>query len=246
MKILGQILVWGSLAVGAMAAATAYLVSLDASDEQILGLTLADPAGSVPQPDGKSKPIAEKDAEVTAELLDALRAAGVANVRVKEFSLGRWRGKTYFLLSLVGLALGAWLTRRAGRPAAAGRTDRAPADPPDRILATIRDTVDALRSQLPDLPDRAARLEAVVETVGQLQKAEMAAFVDARPQLTRSLGLAGYAALMDSYAAAERQLNRAWSAAVDTALEEAVSCLDEASLLLEDTGRRVVEPRTTR
>ena len=57
MKSIGQILVWVSLAGGAMCAATAYLVSLDAPDGRLAGLTLAAPAGNVEQPAGTTVPL---------------------------------------------------------------------------------------------------------------------------------------------------------------------------------------------
>ena len=45
-KLLGQLLIWVSLAVGVMSATTAYVVSLDLPDDQLVGLTLASPPES--------------------------------------------------------------------------------------------------------------------------------------------------------------------------------------------------------
>ena len=238
MRILGQFILWGSLVVGVLAAATAYLVSLDAADEQLLELTLANPAGKVEQPDGTSKPIAEKDESVSSELLRRLRDAGVRNIRVKEFSFRRWRGRWFFLLALIGLVIGSLLTRFAARPKRAAESEAGPADSPQHTLEAIQGTIEQLRRQLSEIPERSARLDLIVEQIGELQKTQMVAFVDARPALVSRIGLGGYAALMDSYAAAERQINRAWSAAADEAYEEATACLDEASTLIEDSRRK--------
>ena len=86
MKLVGQLLVWGSLALAALAAATGYLASLEADDKVLIDLTLAAPAGKLDRPEDDGTPIAKKDQKITPQLLAELRRAGVSNVRVKEFS----------------------------------------------------------------------------------------------------------------------------------------------------------------
>jgi len=236
MKTLGQLVLWGSLAGGVLSAATAYLAPLSAPDEKLLGLTLAAPAGRIEKPDAAPLPIARKDQQISAELLSELRSAGVRNVRVKQFGIGRWRGKWFFLLSLVGLAVGGTLVRfsnMSGRPRQGEKTS---ADSPEHLLQKIQSTVEHLRSTVADMSQPGAGMEQIRHEITQLQQTHMAAFVEARPVLVARLGLAGYARLMDSYAAAERQINRAWSAAADNAHEEAAACLDEASALLQERG----------
>ena len=103
----------------------------------------------------------------------------------------------------------------------------------------MRTAIDALKTELGGLPDRSQQLDAIVRQVGEVQKTHVTAFVEARPELISMLGLSGYAALMDSFAAAERKLNRAWSAAVDKAHEEAIVCLDEVASLLEQTQEKL-------
>jgi hypothetical protein len=85
------------------------------------------------------------------------------------------------------------------------------------------------------------RAHLILARVGELQKTHMTAFVEARPLLIVRLGLGGYAELMDRYAAAERQINRAWSAAADGVLAEAVSCLERASELLDEAAARLAQ-----
>lgn len=224
------------MAGGVLAAATAYLVPLSAPDEQLLGLTLAAPAGRIEQPDAAPLPIVRKDQQISGELLAELRGAGVRNVRVKQFGIGRWRGKWFFLLSLVGLAVGGSLVRFSGMSGRARQGEKTSADSPEHLLQEIQSTVEHLRSTVADMSQPVTGMEQLRQEIAQLQKTHMAAFVDARAVLVARLGLAGYARLMDSYAAAERQINRAWSAAADNAHEEAVACLDEASALLPKTG----------
>ena len=239
MKTLGQLLVWGSLAAAALAAATGYLAALDTEDESLIGLTLAAPAGKIDRSEGDADPIAKKDQRTTAGLLAELRLAGVRNIRVKEFNFRLWRGKSFFFLSVAGLLLGAFLTRAGEGPRSVSQTDQGRTDSPQHIVRAMRTAIDALKTELGGLPDRSQQLDAIVRQVGEVQKTHVTAFVEARPELISMLGLSGYAALMDSFAAAERKLNRAWSAAVDKAHEEAIVCLDEVASLLEQTQEKL-------
>ena len=253
LKLFGQLLVWGSLAVAALAAATGYLASLEADDEMLIDLTLAAPAGKIDRSEGDAEPIAQpiakKNQKITAQLLAELRRAGVRNIRVKEFNVRRWRGKWFFLVAVAGLLLGGFLTRAGGRPRSVSQTAEGRTDSPHYTLKAMRTAIDALKTELAGMPDRSRRLDAVVRQVGEVQKTHVTAFVEARAELISMLGLAGYAALMDSFAAAERKLNRAWSAAVDKASEEAFACLDEAASLLDAAQEKLDGPdkaRTTR
>ena len=225
--------------MAALAAATGYLASLEADDKVLIDLTLAAPAGMVDRSEEDAKPIANKDQKITPQLLAELRRAGVRNVRVKEFSVRRWRGKWYFLVSVAGLLLGAFVTRAGQRPTSASRTDEGRTDSPHYSLNAMRTAIDGLKTELAGMPDRSRRLDAIVRQVGEVQKTHVAAFVEARAELISMLGLSGFATLMDSFAAAERQLNRAWSAAVDKAEEETLACLDEAASLLDATREKL-------
>jgi hypothetical protein len=235
MRILGRLLIWGSLAAGAASASTAYLVALDAPDGQLIGLELAAPAGKVEHKDGTAAPMAEPGSELTAPLLEELRRAGVRNARVKEFAWARWRGKWVFLGSLLGLAVGAVLVRRGDGSAAAGPAEDQPERSPRRILEVIRDTVERLRAEVRSASDRASDLQAVIDQLGEVQRTQVPDLVNGRARLVAALGMSGYAVLMDTFAAAERQINRAWSAAVDGQHDEVLGCLEEASLLLAET-----------
>jgi len=239
MRILGHLLIWGSLALGAASASTAYLVSLDAPDGQLVGLKLAAPAGKVEQADGTEAALAEPDSELTARLVDELRAAGVQNARVKEFAWTRWRGKWFFLASLLGLVAGAVLVRRSDGSAMDAIENGGPERSPRWTLEVIHSTVERLRAEVPAAPGEWSAMIAVIDQLGELQKIHVPDLVNARARLVASLGISGYAVLMDNFAAAERQVNRAWSAAVDGQHDEVLGCLEEASTLLEETMRRL-------
>jgi hypothetical protein len=340
MKALGNVLLAGALAVGALAAATAYLVPLDFPDEDLAGLTLSADAGAVPTPSGKEAPVAKRGETLTPGALARLRADGVAYVRVRQFEWRWWPGRWWFVAALVGLLVAAGLLRSASRQEIATAGATRDAELPGRALRSIKETVDGLRrdisggpaagpefqslserlgdlgqaqveafthartflterlgpgdldalrqaigspaeedqlqairarlgpaeavhletflrtravlaerlgaSDLADLPHLLLlpealqdRLALILERLGEAQKTHMPAFVEARPILIARLGLGGFAELMDRYAAAERQINRAWSAAADGVPAEAAQCLELASVFLDEALDRL-------
>jgi hypothetical protein len=244
MKIVANLLLVLSLSAGALAAATAYLVPLDLPDAELERLTLNAPAGKVPQPDGRSRPLVDrKDAagkvvQLTPELLAQLRANGVEYVTVKEFAFSRWPGRWVFLAAAAGLLVAAGLLRASARREVAGAASQR-AEAPERALRETREALAGLRRDLPKLPDEPARLRAILERLGELQRTHLPTFVEGRPFLIARLGMGGFAELMDRFAAAERQVNRAWSAAADGVYEEAVDCIDQAMPFLDEAIERL-------
>jgi hypothetical protein len=171
----------------------------------------------------------------------------VEYVKVTRFGLGRWPHAWLFALACVGLGAGAWMVRRAGKRAlldaeAAQASGRAKAADAATVFARLSGRLHELAEELGRTPDGDARLDAIVEHVGRIQRDDVPAFVADRPALVNRLGLGGYAELMDSFAAMERQLNRAWSAAADRHLAEAEACLHGASPLVVETLRRLKRP----
>lgn len=180
-------------------------------------------------------PLVRANDVLTAGLLHRLRAAGVERVRVKEFDIARWSHKWWFALAMIGLIGGAFMLRMESPAAATGpkATTVESEVSPERVVADIRAIVSDLRRDLPSMEDDDQRNDAIVERLGTVQADLVPAFVDARPRLVSRLGLGGYAELMDRFAAAERQVNRAWSAAADGVYEEAAECLETAERLWE-------------
>lgn len=244
MRLLANLLVTAALIAGLFGAVTAYLPPLSLPDSALAGLTLNAPAG-LRSAAGAPQALAAKNTRLTPEILAALRANGVRRVLVKEFAWSRWTGCWTFLAGCVGLAAGAVLkragARRAHTPAAGASV---PTHSPEAALGAIRTAVDALRAELPGLPDRAARLRRTLEVLTDVQERLVPDFVAQRPLLTAWLGLAGYARLMDGFAAGERQLNRAWSAAADCIEAEVIDCLDRGAELLEKTAAMLTGDRT--
>ncbi len=196
----------------------------------------------------------ESGTRLTPERLAAIRAAsetggGESNgatgargaIHVKTFSFDRWPYWWVFAISAIGLFTGSMLVRAgtkaeiAAATAAASPTGDKPAASPEASLQSIIDIVAVLRRELPGLPSDKLRNELILERLDIAQKIHIAAFIDARPLLVNRFGLGGYAELMDRFAASERQINRAWSAAADGVYHESAKSLETASALLEET-----------
>jgi hypothetical protein len=64
--------------------------------------------------------------------------------------------------------------------------------------------------------------------------ADLSTFVDARESIAHSYGLTAYAEVMNRFAAAERSLNRVWSASTDGYIDETSAYLEKAATYFED------------
>lgn len=243
MRLFAYVLITVSLTVGAIAAVTAYVPRLSAVQASATPLTLNADVGRLPgnpeaplvSPDSSDAPVL-----LTDTLGARLAAAGVRRVRVKEFAWGRWDAGWFFLTALVGLLAGGLIIRREDRQQMAALLEREPeeTETPEYALRAAHDAVAALRRDVEGL-DRAQQATEITRRVGDLQLTHLIAFVDARPELVGRFGIGGYARLMDPFAAGERQLNRAWSAAADGALAEALASLERGQEALAEALRRL-------
>ena len=269
MKLIGNLLLVICVTLGALTAATSYLVRTSAPDSvfeageadgEARYLTLASGAGAIertPEDEaalraqyeagaisaealqrrlGARDPVVAAGEPLNAENLVKLRDAEVTYVRVKEFSFARWPFWWLFLIAAAFLGVGSLLVRAGlkkeiAEAAAARASGASNAASPEQAMASIRQIVAGLLRDLPGMSDDTARNEAIVERIGEAQVSHVPNFVEARVNLVGRLGLAGYAALMDRFAGAERQINRAWSAAADGVYDEAIVCLERSEPL---------------
>jgi len=167
------------------------------------------------------------------ERIAELWAAGVDAIDVKtrvRFSLADWSDKWRFLVAVLLTIAGVAVKRRApgveagegGTPAAGG--------------VDLAGALAELERGLAEIKARLAEIEA-----GELQRAldpllagPAYAFLEGREALRARGGIALYAAVMAPFSSAERKLHRAWSAAVDGAVEEARDCVAAALPFLRD------------
>lgn len=243
MRPFGQLIVAIALVVGMLAAATAYLAPLSLPDSafnvhvdnEVRPATITAAAGLTTQEDGSAVPLVKAGTPATPDTLESLRAAKVKYVRLKEFSLARWPGKWWFVGAAGGLFVGAMLVRTALKRQISGASTGLggkPTEGPAVALAALREVLQRLRDDIPRHNTSEARLALIVNSLGEAQRTHMEAFLAARVTLVGTLGMSGFAMLMDRFAAGERQINRAWSAAVDGYEDEAMACITNADELL--------------
>jgi hypothetical protein len=74
---------------------------------------------------------------------------------------------------------------------------------------------------------------------------DLAAFVEDRQSITHAHGLQAYADIMSSFAAAERYLNRVWSASADGYVDEVRDYMTRAQEQFNDSLQRLKDLSTT-
>ena len=231
MKLVVFVLVAGSLILGLVGAASAYLAPLSLPDQALLGLTSADTISAPAAASGA--PIVRKGGTVDAGVLAGLRHAGVERLRVEEFGFDRWTGRWIFVLACGGLVVGGLLGRRHSKQAAqraAATTESAPEGHLDVADGALRELLERWST----FADGATASRATIAALSPIIEETLPAFAATRPVIVARRGLGGYAAVMDRFAAAERQVHRAWSASADGVPEESRECVSRARVLLAE------------
>jgi hypothetical protein len=244
MKLIAWVLIIVGLVAAIASAVTAYSPKTSLPDERLRTgsgepLTLGAPAGR--SAGSATQPVARAGAKLTPALLAELRASDERRVRVKEFAFARWSEAWIFGLGCLAMLAGALLIRRDAAEQIAPTAHGAGAahSGADEELRALRKELDELRRDVASTNEPSLQMQRIVERAERITADHVPAFIDARPQLVGRLGLAGYAQLMDRFAAGERQLNRAWSAAADEYEGEARACLENAAALFEEAERRM-------
>ena len=193
---------------------------------------------------GELTPIAKAGDELNDELLEILRENGVEQVKATAFMPTVWltTWPSWVFLASIAILFGAAMmvraaSRAAGRAALAANPqeidDPAMLPKDAGILAQmIQQEIERVASEVHELPDERTQLALIVERLGEVQKTLVPAFAAARPAIIAKMGMGGYAQVMDAFAASERRINRAWSAAADGHEEEALDSLRSADEVL--------------
>lgn len=142
-----------------------------------------------------------------------------------------------FLVALIVGAIGVALVR-AGTVRAARRGE---------VLAenieAIETSLDAIVEAVDDLESRKADIHVsdLRHLIDDLFPPHLDAFVRARKSIAHRYGLQEYADVMNPFAAAERSLNRVWSASTDGYVDEAHEYLRRARSFFRETRDRFRE-----
>lgn len=130
-----------------------------------------------------------------------------------------------FLATLGVAAIGVALVRFAVRQAGLHE---------DHLMAsieTLRNSLERIAASAATLDEEKADVDVyeLRNVIDERFPADIDSFVQARESIAHSFGLQGYAEVMNSFAAAERNLNRVWSASTDGYIDEAHTYLGKAS-----------------
>jgi len=264
MKLIGNLLLTICLITGCLSAATAYLIPT--SDQNLAGMTINENAGEVELADdaraelraeyetgdltaedfvselGHPLPLVAEGTELDDANVERLRSENVSYVQTKSFDAGRWPHAWIFGLSAAGLLAGSLLVRAGDKAAIAQQQPAegaATASSPEAALKAISEELVALKAELPSMPSDDARLKAVINRLGDLQGDAIPTFIESRPQLIARFGLGKYAEIMDRFAAMERKVNRAWSAAADGHWPESSLALDDAVAIAPEVSEKL-------
>ena len=166
--------------------------------------------------------------------LDELVAAGLSELKVKRaqaFSWRDWSGRWAFILSILVMAFAVLLKRGASKDSEESESSLAD-------IGHLRMNLRALAAGADKLAEDSAGLEAaeIHAQLDPLISGPAYEFVENRETLKAVAGMRAYAEVMDPFSRGERQLARAWSAAVDGhAGESRASLLRAAPLLHQAT-----------
>jgi hypothetical protein len=187
--------------------------------------------------------LVKSGAFLDADLVDRLAAAGVTDVDVrivKGFRVRHWEERYVYLAALVAMVLGVVLKR----PRAAAGVDGAAADGGALGASDVRARVAALARKLEELAARVDGLapDGIHAALDPLLADDVYTIVESRDAVAARLGAAGFVAVFGPFAAAERQMNRAWSAAVDGNVAEARECVHRAAEGMRATSAAFAGP----
>ena len=230
MNFAAGILTTVSLLVAVVAASTANAPLVRDIDPNEPAFTLAANVGTLQVQEGardKKTTFASAGESLTPALLEQLRREKVLRVRVKENgrALYLWHEWGWFAVAILGFVTSTFLSRAARanqmRALEASAAEGAEVRTPHGSLQAAAAALALIEEEITEVPTT----EWVIERLDELQRTHLTEFLDQLPTLSQQVGVGRYAQIMDRFAAGERQLHRAWSAAADGYLEESIDCL---------------------
>ena len=110
-------------------------------------------------------------------------------------------------------------------------------------FSTLRTSLDAIQAGIAELRDAITNddPQGIVDYIDDCLVEPFNDFADARNALVQRFGLQGFAEVMTPFASAERFVNRAWSAAADGYIGEAVNSLTRAHQYVEQADAKMRE-----
>jgi hypothetical protein len=112
-------------------------------------------------------------------------------------------------------------------------------------IDALTESLDRIVQNIKDLNADKADINTydVHKRIDELFKDDLLTFVEARESMVQVYGLQAYADVMSSFAAAERYLNRCWSASADGYIDEVNMYLERAANQFRESRERVNQLR---
>lgn len=250
LKLIGTLLVWAGVVIGSAAVLTIYQPKIDTPDALLQDLVL-DRAYTlyVPDkedPDSSVQIVYQEETQLDPQVLEDLRRGNtdkgkLERIVVNRFVLEAWSDWWKFAVGTVMMIAGAVCLRLHARREIAMMKD-VESDheaSPQGTMVAIRGALEHLAEELPSLPDDRLRCDTIVARLDQVQQVHIPNFVAGRTTLIGKHGLAGFANIMDRFAALERQINRAWSSAADGYYNESAECIAQSLAILTEVEQRL-------
>ena len=171
---------------------------------------------------------------------NSLRSNVLLKIPVPQVRLMGWLGESgfMFLLGMILMGAGAYLTRRAQKlsiqQSGTGTSEELDVNSVSLRLSDLSQSVSQLSEQalLIDEP-MLSDANSIKERIEALQLSHFQPIVDARYRLQTQIGLGAFADVFSPFSSGERNLNRAWSTLVDEHWSESLSALGRAALALK-------------
>jgi hypothetical protein len=109
-----------------------------------------------------------------------------------------------------------------------------------QTLAKADEVLEALRKHVGDGDEASFDVYAIHERLDEELAEPLAAFAEGREMMIPAFGMTTYSEVMTRFAAAERLVNRTWSASADGYIDEVRTCVGQASQLLHE-ARKTLE-----
>ena len=139
----------------------------------------------------------------------------------------------WYLVS-VAIAVAGIVALRIGKSAQGQKSEKTSAS-----LAEIKTSLNQLISNVGKLSKDVDELapSKIVHRIDDVLADDLRTFAEGRDSITAEFGLSVFADVMTQFAAGERAINRAWSAAADGYVDEAATCIERADKMFQEANR---------
>ena len=148
---------------------------------------------------------------------------------------------TYFVISIIVGIVGVILTH------AGHKKIHTSEEALSKNITSVETSLENIVKNITDLNSQKGRINTydVRFKIDELFPNDLAAFIEARQSISHVFGLVAYGEIMSSFAAAERYLNRVWSASADGYIDEVNTYIERAKEQFTESLEKIKSLKTT-